>query len=324
MLPIRAARLRLALRAGVLGLLLLPAACGPAATPTTRLIVVTTTTQIRSMTEAVAGDRATVRSILTPGADAHEFEPRPSDAQAIAESVLVLKNGIGLDDWVDKLITNAGGERPLVTVTEGIPLGRGGAHAAEEKQANAPPPAEEQAGENGQDPHVWFSVTNAMTMTRNIRDALVQVDPAHAATYEANTTAYLQKLTALDQSIRDQVATVPPEQRKVVTNHDAFGYYFARYGLMFVGSIIPSITSDAQPSARDVAELIQKIKAAHVKAIFLENSINPALAQRVGEEAGVRVVDTLYGDSLGEPGSPGATYEGMMRYNTDTIVAALK
>jgi zinc/manganese transport system substrate-binding protein/manganese/iron transport system substrate-binding protein len=326
MCGIRVARLFAILGAGTLGLLLVTA-CGPAerqtAEPGGRLTLVATTTQIRALTEAVAGDRATVRSILPPGADAHDFEPRPSDLQAIAASALVLKNGIGLDSWVDRLIANAGGARPLVTVTEGVPLRAGGPHPAD-TQAGATPVAREQVEEEGLDPHVWFSTANAMTMTRNIRAALVQVDPAGAAVYEANTTAYLGKLAELDQYIKDQVATIPPERRKVVTNHDAFGYYFDRYGLIFVGSIIPSLSSEAQPSAQDVAELIRKIRAEQVQAIFLESSINPALAKQVGDEAGVRVVDTLYGDALGPPGSPGATYEGMMRYNTDTIVPALK
>ena len=163
-----------------------------------------------------------------------------------------------------------------------------------------------------------------MTMTRNIRDALVQVDGAHADTYKANADAYLSKLAQLDKYIMDQIATIPPDQRKMVTNHDAFGYYIDRYGLTYVGSIIPSMSTEAQPSAQDVADLIQKIKAENVKAIFLESSINPALAQQIGHDAGVIVVDTLYGDSLGDAGTPGATYDGMMRYDTDTIVSALK
>jgi len=279
-----------------------PTASGAA----TRLTVVTTTTQIRSIAQAVAGDLADVRSILTPGADPHEFEPRPSDLAAISTAALVLKNGAGLDDWMDKIILNAGGQHPLVDVSKGVPLRKG-----DEQEPNA-------------DPHIWFSVPNAITMTTNIRDALIQVDPSHAAAYKANTSAYVTKLNDLDKYIMDEIATVPPDQRKMVINHDAFGYYIDRYGLTFVGSIIPSMSTDAEPSAQDVANLIQKIKAENVKAIFLESSINPKLAQQIGQEANVKVVDTLYGDSLGEPGTPGATYEGMMRYNTDTIVSALK
>jgi ABC-type Zn uptake system ZnuABC Zn-binding protein ZnuA len=280
-----------------------PATAGNGSPP---LNVVATTTQIRSMAEAVAGDRAIVRSILPPGADAHEFEPKPSDVQAVSAANLLLKNGVGLDDWLDKLLTNAGGTHPLATVSDGVPIRQG-----DEQEA---------AG----DPHIWFSVLNAMTMTRNIRDALIAVDAAHAATYTTNADAYLTRLAALDQYIMDQIATVPPDQRKMVTNHDGFGYYIARYGLTFVGSIIPSLSSEAQPSAQDVADLITKVKAEHVKVIFLESSINPQLAQQVGTEAGVTVVDTLYGDALGAPGTPGATYEGMMRYDTDTIAGALK
>ncbi len=293
-----------------------PATGAPSGTPATLLsptgtggakrIVVATTTQIRSMAEAVAGDLATVQAILKPGADPHVFEPRPSDVEAISKSNLVLKNGAGLDDWVDKIIQNAGGTRPLITVSQGITLRKG--------------TAAEPAG----DPHIWFSVANAMTMTRNIRDSLVMVDPDHAVQYQANAVAYLQRLTTLDSYIQAQIATLPAAGRKLVTNHDAFRYFLDRYGLTFVGSIIPSMTTDSAPSAKDVADLITKIRSEHVKAIFLESSINPQLGKQIGEEAGVRVVDTLYGDTLGDIGTPGATYEGMMRYNTDTIVQALK
>jgi zinc/manganese transport system substrate-binding protein/manganese/iron transport system substrate-binding protein len=272
------------------------------------LNVVATTTQIRSMTEAVLGDRGTVRSILPPGADAHDFEPKPSTVQAISESDLVLKNGIGLDDWVDKLIENAGGERPLTTVTVGIPTRAG-----------------DEEGEHGRsDPHVWLNVTNAITMTANIRDALIEADPANEAAYRADADAYTSRLRDLDRYIKDQIATIPPEDRKMVTNHDALGYYIDAYGLTFVGSIIPSLSTGAQPSAKDVAELIRKIKDANVKAIFLESRVNPALARQIAGDTGAKVVDTLYGDALGDPGTPGATYEGMMRFNTDAIVSALK
>ncbi len=278
----------------------------PTGTGGAKRIVVATTTQIRSMAEAVVGDLATVQAILKPGADPHEFEPRPSDVEAISKSNLVLKNGVGLDDWIDKIINNAGGTRPLITVSQGIPLRKGD-------------PAEP-AG----DPHIWFSVANAMTMTRNIRDGLVGVDPDHAVQYKANTDAYLQRLTALDSYIKAQIATIPTDQRKLVTNHDAFGYYVDRYGLTFEGSIIPSMSTESAPSAKVVADLITKIRTEHVKAIFLESSINPQLGKQIGAEAGVRVVDTLYGDTLGDTGTPGATYESMMRYNTDTIVQVLK
>jgi zinc/manganese transport system substrate-binding protein len=291
----------------------------PASSPSTtggKLRVVATTLQIRSMAEAVAGDRAEVRSIMPPGADAHDFEPKPSDVQGIRESAIVLKNGIGLDDWADKLIENAGGQNAVVTVTEGIPLreGASGTSTASE-EANT---AEEH------DPHVWLDVTNAITMTRNIREALIEVDPAGDATYKANAESYLVKLTELDNYIKGQIANIPEGNRKMVTNHDAFGYFIERYGLQFAGSIIPSMSTEARPSAGEVAALINKIKAEKVKAIFLESSINPQLATQIANDAGVKVVDNLYADSMGAPGSPTGSYEGMMRHNAETIGDALK
>ena len=300
-------------------LLLVLAGCGTEAnrqaTPEVqggKLSIVTTTTQIRSMTEAVIGGRATVRSIMSAGTDPHEYEPTASDVQSIVESGLVLEHGIGLDSWADRLIANAGGERPVVKVTVGIQLRR----AEGEEGAHE--------GETGEDPHVWFSVTNAMTMTRNIRDAVVKADPANAAVYQTNADTYLAKLDELDKYIAAQVAAIPAEDRKMVTNHDSFGYFIERYGLKFVGSIIPSMSSEYNPSASDIADIITKLKQEKVKAIFVESSINPSLAQQIGNDTGVKVVNTLYGDSLGTPGTPGADYLGMMRSDADTIVAALK
>jgi ABC-type Zn uptake system ZnuABC Zn-binding protein ZnuA len=306
--PRRAALLLLAVSA------ILPAACdGAGAAPATatapgaaRLQVTVTTTQIRSLTESVAGDRAEVRSLLKPGQDPHSYEATPQDVAGIAGADLVLRHGLGLDHWLDKVLQNAGAQKAPVTVTAGIPVEGAG-------------PDEPQG-----DPHVWFDVTRAMTMTRNIRDTLIQVDPAGTATYTRNTDAYLQQLTALDRWITDQVATIPAAQRELVTNHDAFGYYVRRYGLTFVGSIVPTMDSSAEPSAQQLVALVQQIKTLHVRAIFIESSINPKLEQQIARDAGVQVVDTLYGDSLGPAGSPAYTYEGMMRYNTDTIVRALK
>jgi ABC-type Zn uptake system ZnuABC Zn-binding protein ZnuA len=306
--PRRAALLLLAVSA------ILPAACdGAGAAPATatapgpaRLHVTVTTTQIRSLTESVAGDRAEVRSLLKPGQDPHSYEATPQDVAGIAGADLVLRHGLGLDHWLDKVLQNAGAQKAPVTVTAGIPVEGAG-------------PDEPQG-----DPHVWFDVTRAMTMTRNIRDALIQVDPTGTATYTRNTDAYLQQLTALDRWITDQIATIPAAQRELVTNHDAFGYYVRRYGLTFVGSIVPTMDSSAEPSAQQLVALVQQIKTLHVRAIFIESSINPKLEQQIARDAGVQVVDTLYGDSLGPAGSPAYTYEGMMRYNTDTIVRALK
>ncbi|MGI8586998.1 MAG: metal ABC transporter substrate-binding protein [Chloroflexia bacterium] len=302
-------RHRLASVAAALLTALLAACDGGNSLPTEapgKLHVTVTTTQIRSMTEAVAGDYAQVISLLQANVDPHSYEPKPEDVQRIARADLVLKHGVGLDSWLDKVIANAGGRRAPVVVTAGIsPL---------------PGTADEPAG----DPHVWFDVTNAMTMTLDIRDALIGADAAHAAAYRANADAYLSRLAVLDAEIQAEINTIPPDQRKMVTNHDAFGYYIRRYGLTYVGSVVPSLDASAEPSARQLGDLILKIRAQHVRAIFLETSINPKIEQLIANEAGVNVVDTLYGDTLGPPGSPAYTYEGMMRYDTDTIVRGLK
>jgi zinc/manganese transport system substrate-binding protein/manganese/iron transport system substrate-binding protein len=175
------------------------------------------------------------------------------------------------------------------------------------------------------DPHIWHSAANAIIMLRNVRDALAQADPPNAVAYRANADAYERTLDETDAYIKQQIASIPPAQRKLVTNHDTFGYYAERYGLTIVGSIIPSLDTNAQPSARELADLVRQIKAQNVKAIFTETSINPALARQIAQEAGVKVVDgALYGDTLGPPGSGADTLEGMLRKNTDLIVANLK
>ncbi len=274
-----------------------------------RLSVVATTTQIADMARHVAGNRADVVSILPLNADAHDYEPTTDDARRIAQADLVLQNGLGLEKFVADLARNRRSGVPLVTVTDGITPRRAEADHAEPDHGAV-------------DPHVWFAVPNAITMTLNIRDALIAVDPAGADTYGANAAAYTRDLQQLDADIFEQIGQVPPEQRRFVSNHDAFGYYCDRYGLTFVGSVIPSLDSEAEPSAADVAKLIQAIRTQNVKAIFVEAALNPTLAERIARETGVKTY-VLYGDSLGPPGSGADTYIGMMRWNTETIVKGL-
>lgn len=274
--------------------------------PARPLNVVATTTQIADMARNVAGDRAQVVSILPLNADPHEYEPTTDDARRVAGADLILQNGIGLEKFIADLAKNRRPTTPLVTVTDGVPV----------RESDAPGEA------GGPDPHVWFAGPNAMQMARNIRDALSAVDGAGAATYDANAAAYLRQLEEMDRYIFDQIGRVPPEGRKLVTNHDAFGYYCDYYGLQFVGSVIPSLDTEAEPSAADVARLIQAIREQNVRAIFTENTLNPALAERIARETGVKSY-TLYGDSLGPPGSGADTYIGMMRTDTDIIVNGL-
>jgi ABC-type Zn uptake system ZnuABC Zn-binding protein ZnuA len=299
---------------------LLAAACGDGddgLSDDGRLAVVATTTQIADMARNVAGDRAVVRSLLPANADAHDFEPTPRDVEKVADAGVVLEHGLGLDPWVENLVDQSGTDATVVVVTEGVTTMAGTAHHEDEDEGD-------QHEDGVTDPHVWLDVANARVMVEHIRDALVAADPEGRATYEANATTYLAELAEMDGWIREQIATIPPPGRKLVTNHDAFGYYVHAYGLELVGAVIPSLDSQAQPSARETAQLIDRIRATGVKAIFTEASINPDLARQLADEAGVMIVDNLYSDSLGPEGSGAETYAGMMRSNTEKIVEALR
>lgn len=283
-----------------IGLTLLAPACGGSSEGTQRLQVVATTTQIGDFARAVGADRISLRVLLKPNQDAHDFNLEPSQVRGLESATIVLANGLGLDKFLEKSVN----EKKVVTVSQGGWLRYDDAGAA--------------------DPHLWLSVRNARRMVENIRNALEAADPANAGAYRANAAAYDAALLSLDGEIRAQVQTIPPACRKLVTNHEVLGYYAEEYGLQLIGSVIPGLASDAQPSASSVAAIVARIKAENVPAIFAEVSINPALIRQVGREAGVRVVDDLYGDSLGAAGSDGASYLGMMRSNTAKIVTALR
>jgi len=269
-----------------------------------RLRVVATTTQIGDFARRVGGDRIRLTVLLHASQDAHDFEPQASQIRALAEADAVLVNGLGLDAFVDAAVRQS--DAKVVTVTQGART-RASSAAADKI-----------------DPHVWFDVANAKRMVENIRDALSAADPANASSYEQNAAAYLAELDALDQSVRDAIAAIPQACRKLVTDHEVLGYYAQAYGLEFVGSVVPSTSSEASASAADVAGIVRRIRELGVPAVFAEASGNPDLVRQVGREAGVKVVDGLYGDSLGPPGSDGATYVDMMRSNTAKIVAALR
>jgi zinc/manganese transport system substrate-binding protein/manganese/iron transport system substrate-binding protein len=281
-----------------------------------RLSVIATTTQIGDFARQVGGDRIQLTVLLKPNQDAHDFELAPSQVRAIAGADLVLVNGLGLDAFVEKALESSQADE--VVVSEGIATMEGG------EEGEAEHAGEDEDEHGNQDPHVWFAVANAVTMVENIRDALSGADAANAATYAGNATRYLAELQALDASIKQQAAQVPAACRKLVTNHDVLGYYAEAYGFEAIGSVIPSTSSQASASAADVAAIVRRIEAEGVPAIFAEASINPDLIRQVGREAGVKVVDDLYGDSLGPSGSDGATYVKMMQANTKKIVDALK
>jgi ABC-type Zn uptake system ZnuABC Zn-binding protein ZnuA len=293
----RAVRPRLVLAAAAAALLL--AGCGSGAGGGGgSLSVVATTTQIGDWARAVGGGNVDVHQILQPNTDPHEYEPRPQDVVATARAAVVLENGDGLDAWMTKVVSQAGGTPAVVDLGSLVRV-------------------------VGTDPHWWHDPRNAETAVAEIRDALRRADPAHARAYARRAARYLARLHTLDRGIAACLAKVPPADRKLVTDHDAFGYFARRYGLEVVGAVIPSQTTQAQPSAGETARLIALVRREHVRAVFPESSVSPRLARTIARETGASSAYTLYGDTLGPAGSAGATYLGMEQSNADSIVRGL-
>ncbi|MEU4157296.1 metal ABC transporter substrate-binding protein [Actinoplanes sp. NPDC026670] len=300
------------------------AGCGSAAaepgasTPaTTKLAVVATTPEVADFVRNIGGADVDVTQIIKPNVDPHEYEPTPADLQAIASAKLVVKNGVGLEEWLDRTIESAGFAGTVVDTSQGVTLREGG-HEEEEGEAHA--------GEEEHDPHIWHDPRNAKIMVTNIQKGLAAADPAKAGAFAKNLATYSAELDKLDSDNTAAWAKIPAADRKLVTNHDAFGYYIARYDLQFVGSVIPSLDTSAELSAKQLTDLVAKIKATGTRAIFAESSLPPKTTEAIAQQAGVKVVageDALFGDSLGAPGTPEGTYLGAERHNTQVIVDAL-
>lgn len=268
--------------------------------------VVATTTQVADFVRVIGRDRVNLTDLVKPGVDPHEFAPTPGDVQSVSQANLIAINGVGLEGYLTKLLQQGGGNKPVAVLSEGVKIRKG---SEDEKEG---------------DPHIWFNPQNVKIMVDNLAAALGKVDPAGAQSYTANAATYKQELDALDKRTQDQINTIPKDRRKMVTNHDAFSYYFNRYGLTYVGAVIPSLDTNAEPSAQQVADIVTKIQKQKVPAIFTESSLNPKLEEQIARDAKVKVVATLYGDSLGAAGTPGASYIGMMDANTKAIVDGLK
>lgn len=285
----------------VVGLL---SGCGAEATnDDDSLRAVATISIIADFVDQVGGDRVRADSIVGLDGDPHTYEPTPSDARKVGDADIVFRNGLGLERWLDKLIETSAEDRPVVTVTDGLP-------------------AVVDAATDDLDPHLWMDPTLAAGYVEAIRDALVAWDPDGAAAYEANAETYLEDLAALDQWMADRFATVPADRRKLVTSHDAFGYLGERYGLGVVGSVW-GISTEREPSAEEIGRLVDRVRSEEVPVVFVETTVNPKLMQRVARDAGIGVGEPLYGDALGGPGSGADDYLGMMRSNTERIVAGL-
>jgi len=286
-------------------LALVVAACGrdePATSTAARPVVVATTTQLGDVVRAVAGGAADVHQILQPNSDPHEYEPRAQDVQATTDAALVVESGDGLDHWMDEVAQQAGGSPARLVIAPGRT------------------PYKVSGESKGVDPHWWHDPRNVVAATEAIRDALVQAAPENAERYRRNAARYVAEVRALDRRVATCMRQVPAAQRKLVTSHDAFNYFTARYGITVVGALIPSQSTQAQPSAGEAAKLAALVRREHVKAIFPESSLNPRLAQTIARETGAKAGYTLYGDTLGPAGSPGDTYLKMEAANADAMV----
>lgn len=279
----------------------------------------------------VGGERVSVRSVAGPDVDAHGFQARPSDAVAIRDAAVVVRNGLGFDPWMDRLIRASGGRARVVTATEGVTpiMVEGGHHHGHgHSHGGHSHGGERRRGAGGAeavrvpDPHAWQDVRNAPTYLRNIAEGLAAADPSGAAAYRANAEAASARMAALDAWVREQVATVPEARRKVLTSHDAFGYFGASYGVRFLAP--QGLSTEAEPSAAGVAALIRQVRAEGLSAVFVENMTRPATLERLAREAGVRVRGRLYADALSAPGGPAATYEAMVRHNVGLMVPAMR
>jgi zinc/manganese transport system substrate-binding protein/manganese/iron transport system substrate-binding protein len=278
-----------------------------------KLRVVATTTQVADFVREIGGDRVQVTQLVKPNASPHEYEPTPAAIQAIGRADLLVKNGVGLeDDWLPRTVQAAGFDGATVDTSAGITLRQG---------------EDEHTGKPADDPHIWHNPLGAQIMCATIEKALIKADPAHKADYQDHFTTYAAKLDTLDKNIERKINSLPADDRKLVTNHDAFGYYVDRYHLTFVGSLIPDFSDQAELSGTRLDSLVAKIKKEKVKAVFGETSLPPKTAKTIADQAGVKVVagdGSLYGDSLGPKGSAGDTYIKSMEFNTETIVDALK
>lgn len=262
------------------------------------LQVSATTTLMADFVQQVGGSRVKVNVIVPAGGDTHTFSPSTGTIRALAGSKVLFANGAGLEPWLPKLRAAA----PKVTVKEltaGLKL-RGG------------------------DPHAWWDATLAAGYVKNVQQALGSADPAGKAAYAKNAAAYLAQIRAADTWAKGQMATIPAAKRQIVTNHDSLGYFAQHYGLKVVGAVIPGLSTEREPSTRELASLVRTVKASGVRVIFTENTVNARLAQTLARETGAKVAPPLYTDALGPKGSAGDSYLAALRHNVKTVVGALK
>jgi zinc/manganese transport system substrate-binding protein len=256
------------------------------------------------MVKQVGGDRVEVTALVGPDGDAHVYEPTPADAKNLAASQILFVNGLGFEGWMDRLETSSGFKGKVVVASTGV---RPRQMVEDEKKIT--------------DPHAWQSLANGKLYVANIRDGLIAVDPDGKATYEANAAKYLDQITAEETAVKEALGKLPAERRKIITSHDAFGYFGAAYGLEVIAP--EGVSTESEASAKDVAKIIRQIKAQKVPAVFVENITDHRLLDQIARETGAKIGGTLYTDALSAPSGPAGTYLDLFRNNIDTLTAAL-
>jgi zinc/manganese transport system substrate-binding protein len=283
-------------------------ACGFAASAQDKPKVVATFSILADLANNVGGDRVEVATLVGPDGDAHVYSPTPADGRRLADAKLVIANGFKFEGWMSRLIKSSGTKALVVEAAKGV----------------EPIKAEERGHDHGHahvDPHAWQSVANVKRYVMNIRDGLIAADPAGKAVYEANAAAYLEKLDALDRDVKAAVEAIPRDRRRIITSHDAFGYFQKAYGVTFVAP--QGVSTEAEASAKDVAKIIRQIRREKIPAVFLENVSDPRLLERIAKESGARIGGRLYSDALSGADGPAGTYIDMMRHNIRALSAAL-
>ncbi len=291
---------------------------GPGQAQDAPLPVVATFSILGDLVRAVGGEHIKLTVLVPVGGDGHSYAPTPADAKAVAGAKVVVANGLGFEGWVRRLMKASGSAAPLVEAAKAVKVraepkeAHGHGHSHGHKHGH---------DHGGLDPHAWQSVANARIYVGTIREALAAADPARAAAYQANATRYIGELDALEAEIRAAVDRIPADRRRVITSHDAFGYFAEAYGVQFIAP--RGVSTESEASARDVARIISQVKRDKIAAVFLENISDQRLMQQIARETGARIGGTLYSDSLSAADGPAPTYIRMMRHNIRTIAEAL-
>jgi zinc/manganese transport system substrate-binding protein len=297
------------------GLMLGGLASGAAAQEPARLKVVATFSILGDMVQAIGGERVAVKVLVGPGGDAHVYAPSPADGRNLAEAALVFANGLRFEGWIERLIKSSGTRAAVIEAARGVrTLGADDGPGGRGKERG-------DSAHGASDPHAWQNVGNAKTYAATIRDALTAADPSGGPIYEARAADYLARLDALDREIKALVARIPADRRRIITSHDAFGYFADAYGIEFVAP--QGVSTDSEASARDVARIIRQVRQEKIAAVFVETISDPRLMERIARETGARIGGTVYSDTLSDPSGPAGTYIDMMRHNIKAFSSAL-